>query len=88
MLFRYNMGKSLKGLNMQEYPEVYSLEESLAILKKYKGELTREQYESVNSTIRGFAIEDMYLNERDIKDLVAIHNGADAEELIKKVINE
>lgn len=73
---------------MQEYPEVYSLEESLAILKKYKGELTREQYESVNSTIRGFAIEDMYLNERDIKDLVAIHNGADAEELIKKVINE
>lgn len=88
MLFRYNMGKSLKELNMQEYPEVYSLEESLAILKKYKGELTREQYESVNSTIRGFAIEDMYLNERDIKDLVAIHNGADAEELIKKVINE
>lgn len=82
------MGKSLKELNMQEYPEVYSLEESLAILKKYKGELTREQYESVNSTIRGFAIEDMYLNERDIKDLVAIHNGADAEELIKKVINE
>lgn len=88
MLFRYNMGKSLKEQNMQEYPEVYSLEESLAILKKYKGELTREQYESVNSTIRGFAIEDMYLNERDIKDLVAIHNGADAEELIKKVINE
>ncbi|WP_297882435.1 hypothetical protein [uncultured Campylobacter sp.] len=73
---------------MQEYPEVYSLEESLAILKKYKSELTREQYESVNSTIRGFAIEDMYLNERDIKDLVAIHNGADAEELIKRVINE
>ena len=73
---------------MQEYPEVCSLEESLAILKKYKSELTREQYESVNSTIRGFAIEDMYLNERDIKDLVAIHNGADAEELIKRVINE
>ena len=73
---------------MQEYPEVYSLEESLAILKKYKSELTRDQYESVNSTIRGFAIEDMYLNERDIKDLVAIHNGADAEELIKRVINE
>ena len=73
---------------MQEYPEVYSLEESLAILKKQKSELTREQYESVNSTIRGFAIEDMYLNERDIKDLVAIHNGADAEELIKRVINE
>lgn len=73
---------------MQEYPEVYSLEESLAILKKYRSELTREQYESVNSTIRGFAIEDMYLNERDIKDLVAIHNGADAEELIKRVINE
>ena len=73
---------------MKKYPEVYSLEESLAILEKYKNKLTTEQYESINSTIRGFAIEDMYLNERDIKDLVAFYNGADVEKLIKKVIKE
>ena len=30
---------------MQKYPEVYSLEKSLAILEKYKDELSAEQYE-------------------------------------------
>lgn len=30
---------------MQKYPEVYSLEKSLAILEKYKDELSVEQYE-------------------------------------------
>ncbi|ASM38618.1 MAG: hypothetical protein SPI03_05870 [Campylobacter sputorum] len=46
------------------YPEVYSLEESLAILNKYKDDLTKEQYENIKSN------EDIYLNELDIIMLV------------------
>ncbi len=34
---------------MQKYPEVYSLEKSLAILEKYKDELSVEQYEQNRS---------------------------------------
>ncbi|RAX55594.1 hypothetical protein CCZ01_09945 [Helicobacter monodelphidis] len=60
---------------MQKYPEVYSLEESLAILDKYKGQITQEQYEAIQSNIGNFAIEDMYLNEKDIVDNIRILKG-------------
>ncbi|PVX05072.1 hypothetical protein DDV87_08665, partial [Campylobacter jejuni] len=46
----------------KQYPEVHSLEESLAILKKYKDDLTKEQYEGIKSVICGHAIEDMFAN--------------------------
>lgn len=59
----------------KQYPEVYSLEESLAILKKYKDDLTKEQYEAIRSNIGNFAIEDMFLNEKDIIDNVKIIKG-------------
>lgn len=42
---------------MQKYPEVYSLEKSLAILEKYKDELSAEQYEQNRSIICNHAIE-------------------------------
>lgn len=54
------------------YPEVHSLEESLAILDKYKNELNKEQYNSINSTIHNFAIESMYANERDILNMIRV----------------
>ncbi|HED8351443.1 TPA: hypothetical protein R6D69_001869 [Campylobacter coli] len=54
----------------KQYPEVYSLEESLAILKKYKDDLTKEQYENIKSNIGTHAIESIYLNELDIIMLV------------------
>ena len=57
------------------YPEVNSLEESLAILKKYKDDLTKEQYEAIRSNIGNFAIEDMFLNERNIIDNIRILKG-------------
>ncbi|OCR86430.1 hypothetical protein CFT13S00388_09155, partial [Campylobacter fetus subsp. testudinum] len=56
----------------QIYPEVHSLEESLAILNKYKNELTKEQYEQNKSIICNHAIESMYANERDIIELIQI----------------
>lgn len=52
------------------FPEVYSFEESVAILNKYKDKLTKEQYDSIKSNIGTHSIEDIYLNERDIKMLV------------------
>ncbi len=52
------------------FPEVYSFEESVAILDKYKNQLTKEQYDSIKSNIGTHSIEDIYLNERDIKMLV------------------
>ncbi|WP_060825139.1 hypothetical protein [Sulfurospirillum cavolei] len=52
------------------FPEVHSFEESVAILNKYKNQLTKEQYDSIKSNIGTHSIEDIYLNERDIKMLV------------------
>ena len=49
---------------MQKYPEVYSLEKSLAILEKYKDELSVEQYEQNRSIICNLAIEGMFANSK------------------------
>ncbi|EIA60278.1 hypothetical protein cco12_01409 [Campylobacter coli 84-2] len=56
-----------KNLKMQkQYPEVHSLEESLAILKKYKDDVNKEDYEGIKSVISNHAIESIYMNELDI----------------------
>ena len=54
------------------YPEVHSLKESLAILDKYKDDLTKEQYRAIRSTICGHAIENMFANEEDIINLIKV----------------
>lgn len=61
---------------MQNYPEVHSLEESLAILNKYKKELTKEQYEQIRSVIGNHAIENIYSNERDILLMVDMQKNS------------
>ena len=60
---------------MQKYPEVYSLEKSLAILEKYKDELSVEQYEQNASIICNHEIEGMFANEQDIIDLIKVDKG-------------
>ena len=57
------------------YPEVHSLKESLAILDKYKDDLTKEQYRAIRSNIGSFAIEGMFLNQRNIIDNIKILKG-------------
>ena len=57
------------------YPEVHSLKESLAILDKYKDDLTKKQYEAIRSNIGSFAIEGMFLNQRNIIDNIKILKG-------------
>lgn len=73
----------------KQYPQVHSLEESLAILKKYKDNLTKEQYEAIRSNIGNFTIEDMFLNERNIIDNIKIITGeATASEIVAKYKKE
>lgn len=72
-----------KTINTTIYPEVYTLAESLAILDKYKSDLTEEQFNNIKSVISSFAIESMYLNEKDILDGIKIQKGeVTADELI------
>lgn len=67
------------------YPEVNSLEESLAILKKYKNEINKDNYDSIVSVISGHAIESIYANERDIVLLVDMaKNNLSTNEAIKR----
>lgn len=73
-----------KKVDTTTYPEVYSLAESLDILDKYKSDLTDEQYKQNKSVISSFAIESMYLNEKNILNLIQIDNGANPNELITK----
>ena len=73
---------------MQKYPEVYSLEKSLAILEKYKDELSVEQYEQNRSIICNHAIEGMFANEQDIIDLIKVGKGKTPDEIINEYKKE
>ena len=77
-----------KTINTTIYPEVYTLAESLAILDKYKDDLTEEQYKQNKSVISSFAIESMYLNEKNILNLIQIDNGVNPNELITQYKKE
>ncbi|MCG3693444.1 hypothetical protein [Aliarcobacter butzleri] len=77
-----------KTINTTIYPEVYTLAESLAILDKYKDDLTEEQYKQNKSVISSFAIENMYLNEKNILNLIQIDNGVNPNELITQYKKE
>ena len=77
-----------KTINTTTYPEVYTLVESLAILDKYKDDLTEEQFNNIKSVISSFAIESMYLNEKNILNLIQIDNGVNPNELITQYKKE
>ena len=55
----------LKRLN-NDYPNSHSKKESLEILSRYKRELSEEQYEAIVYSLCSHALEEIYLNERDI----------------------
>ncbi|MFY4817938.1 hypothetical protein ACOTWJ_06895 [Aliarcobacter butzleri] len=78
-----------KTIDTSTYPEVYTLAESLAILDKYKDDLTEEQFNNIKSVISSFAIESMYLNEKNILDGIKIEKGeVTADELITQYKKE
>ena len=55
----------LERLN-NDYPNSHSKEESMDILARYKSELSEEQYEAIVYSLCSHALEEIYLNERDI----------------------
>lgn len=65
-----------------------SLDESLAILREYQNELSKDKYDSIESTIRGQAIEHLYCDRFDIELMVKLAKGeithSGAKELIKE----
>ncbi|MBZ7987930.1 hypothetical protein [Campylobacter canadensis] len=51
---------------MKNYQESNSLKESLEILKRYKNDVSKEDYENIKSTICSHAIENIYADELSI----------------------
>ncbi len=49
-----------------DYPDSHSKDESLAILLRYKSKLDDKQYEAIRDSLCSHALEEIYLNERDI----------------------
>ena len=49
--------------------------QSIAILDKYKDEITQEAYERILYVIGTQAIEDMFMDERSVKNLIRVENG-------------
>jgi len=58
---------------------------SIAILDRYKDEISKELYEQILWVIGNQAIEDMFLDEEDIKALIAQGSGdITADELVSR----
>lgn len=89
--YEYNHG--LDEYMQRSYKMPYqpkSLGESLAILREYQDELSQDKYASIESTIRGQAIEHLYCDRFDIELLIKQAKGEitydEAKELVKKRI--
>ena len=58
---------------------------SIAILNRYKDEISKELYEQILWVIGNQAIEDMYLNKEDIEALIRQGRGeVTADELVSE----
>lgn len=49
-----------------DYPSVYSKEESMQILQRYKSELNINEYDAIHNSLCTHALENIYLDEKDI----------------------
>lgn len=73
---------------MNNIQQPQSLDESLAILREYQGVLSKEKYDSIESTVRGQAIEELYCDRFDIEMMVKQANGEITYEEGMKLIKE
>jgi len=61
--------------------------QSIAILDKYKDEISQDIYERILYVIDTQALEDIFPDERDIKDLIRVGKGeTTTDELVKEII--
>jgi len=49
--------------------------QSIAILDKYKDQISQEAYDRILWVIGNQAIEDMFMDEQGVKDLIRVENG-------------
>ncbi len=68
------------------YPDSFSKEQSLAVLSKYKIELTNNEYNTILESLCSHALEGIYLNEKDIVLSIAqLRHEITVEEIVKMV---
>jgi len=64
-------------------------QESYNHLNKYKDEISKEEYERIENTIGSQAIEDMFLTENEVYNLVRMEKGEiSADELVAEYISD
>jgi len=64
-------------------------QESYNYLNKYKDEISEEEYERIESTIGSQAIEDMFLTEDEVYNLIRMEKGEiSADELVTEYISD
>lgn len=71
-------------LSQNKYPKSFSKMQSLAILNKYKKQLDAEEYDAIQSSLCSHALENIYLDEKDILLSIAQLRGEiDLEEIVE-----
>ena len=64
-------------------------QESYNYLNKYKNEISKEEYERIENTIGSQAIEDMFLTENEVYNLVRMERGEiSADELVAEYMQQ
>ena len=63
--------------------------QSIAILEQYKNEISQEAYDHILYVIGTQAIEDMFMDEQSVKNLIRVENGEiTTDELIEEYKTE
>jgi len=69
----------------QEYPVAHSKAESIAILERYKPELSIEEYNTILDSLCNLAFEGFYLDEKDILFSIAqLRDEITLEEIVEQ----
>ncbi|MDR0467618.1 MAG: hypothetical protein LBG67_02065 [Campylobacteraceae bacterium] len=72
---------------MQECYQPKNRDESLEILEKLKDTMSEKAYDEIESSIWNFAMEDMFLDEEDINNLIdLIDNNVSKDEIVEKLL--
>ena len=60
--------------------------QSIAYLDKYKDQISQEAYDRILQVIGNQAIEDMFMDEQGVKDLIRVENGEiTTDELVEEI---
>jgi len=67
-----------------EYPQTHSKAQAIQILQKYENELTTDEYNTILNSLCSLALENFYLNEKDILLSIAqLRNEITLDEIVE-----